>query len=252
MRDIIVQKLSEIETQYKVKILFAIESGSRAWGFASPDSDWDVRFIYAHEKDWYLSVENSRDVIEIPISDDLDICGWDVRKALSLFGKSNPAFLEWVESPITYLENGSFRETVRSLVPRVYTYQKGIYHYRSMAKTNYLQYLKGKTSVKLKKYFYILRPILAVRWILSTESPPPMEFRDLLPLIYDKEEVLKEVDAMLEKKAITSEMGFSEPIPILDAFIVEELTRLDQLELGTGNNLSQIELLNDVFRSTIQ
>ena len=98
------RSIDEIEQSENVTVLYACESGSRAWGFHSQDSDYDVRFIYAHPPDWYLSVdlEKKRDVIERPILDDLDVSGWDLRKSLQLFRKSNPPLLEWLDSPIVY------------------------------------------------------------------------------------------------------------------------------------------------------
>ena len=152
----ILRRIQAAETEYGVRVLYAIESGSRAWGFASPNSDYDVRFIYAHPKDWYVAVdlEEKRDVIEYDIVDDIDINGWDVRKALRLFSKSNPAFIEWLQSPIVYVENGSFAQQARELMPAIYSIEKGIYHYRSMAKTTYRTHLKDD-RVYLKKYFYV-------------------------------------------------------------------------------------------------
>ena len=167
-------------------VLLAVESGSRAWGFASPNSDYDARFICLHPVDWYVSVdlEGKRDVIEYPIVDDIDLNGWDVRKALRLFGKSNPAFVEWIQSPLVYLEHGTFVDRVRSLLPEIYSCGKGVKHYRSMAKTNYRGYLRQE-EVPLKKYFYALRPLLAVRWLERYGSPAPIEFSKLLHLIDD-------------------------------------------------------------------
>src|SRR3954452_13450282 len=108
VRDQILKRLEEAEAEHGVRILYACESGSRAWGFASPDSDYGVRFIYAQPRNWYLSfdVERRRDVIEYPIVDDIDQSGWDVRKALYLFTRNNGALLEWLHSPIVYLERG--------------------------------------------------------------------------------------------------------------------------------------------------
>ena len=102
MDAIIQEKLNQLEAEYGVQILLAVESGSRAWGFASPDSDYDVRFIFWHPKDWYLSVFEQRDVIELPVDAVLDISGWDIRKALRLLWKSNAALIEWLNSPIVY------------------------------------------------------------------------------------------------------------------------------------------------------
>ncbi|MBS4161445.1 nucleotidyltransferase domain-containing protein, partial [Klebsiella pneumoniae] len=96
------EELANIENMNHVKILFAVESGSRAWGFPSQDSDYDVRFIYVHQKDWYLSIDEKRDVIERPIHESLDISGWELTKALRLFRKSNPPLLEWLSSEMVY------------------------------------------------------------------------------------------------------------------------------------------------------
>jgi predicted nucleotidyltransferase len=157
-------RLQRTEAEHGVRILFAIESGSRAWGFASPNSDYDVRFIYMREPKWYQAVdlEERRDVIEYPIVDDIDLNGWDVRKALRFFWKSNPAFVEWIQSPFVYLEKGEFLSKALQALPRIYAPEKGIYHYRSMAKTNYRGYLR-EPMVRLKKYFYVLRPLLAAK-----------------------------------------------------------------------------------------
>jgi len=99
----IMSELRSIETREDVRILFAIESGSRAWGFASPDSDFDVRFVYVRRQDWYLSLTPGRDVIELPLVGDDDINGWDIRKALNLALKPNPVLLEWLSSPVQYI-----------------------------------------------------------------------------------------------------------------------------------------------------
>ncbi len=142
----ILNRLRNTEEKKSVRILMAIESGSRAWGFASPNSDYDVRFIYVRDKNWYLAVdlEEKRDVIEYPIVDEIDLNGWDLRKALRLYWKSNPAFVEWIQSPMIYINSGIFREKAREILPSIYSVEKGIYHYRSMAKTNYRGYLRDE------------------------------------------------------------------------------------------------------------
>lgn len=172
VRSEILRRIQGAEREHGVRVLLAVESGSRAWGFESPNSDYDVRFIYAHEVVWYLSVdlESKRDVIEYPIVDDIDLNGWDVRKALRLFARSNPAFVEWIQSPIVYMERGGFAASVRNLLPAVYSCISGVHHYRSMAQTNYRGYLKAGL-VPLKKYFYVLRPLLSVRWLERHGKP---------------------------------------------------------------------------------
>ena len=143
--------LSEIESQKDVTVLYACESGSRAWGFPSEDSDYDVRFIYLRPRDWYLSVdfERKRDVIELPISGKLDISGWDFRKALQLFYKSSPVLLEWLGSPIVYLEAYSTASKLRELAKTHYSATACMYHYLSMAKNNYRDSLRGETVKKI-------------------------------------------------------------------------------------------------------
>lgn len=225
----ILRRLATAEREHDVRVLLAVESGSRAWGFASPDSDYDARFIYVHRRDWYLAVglEEQRDVIEYPIVDDLDVNGWDLRKALRLFWKSNPAFVEWIQSPIVYGQHGAFAETARELLPQVYSCERGIYHYRSMAKTNYRGYLRAE-QVPLKKYFYVLRPLLAVRWLERHQQAAPIEFRRLLSMI-DDASLLEDIDALLARKQTQPELGRAAPIPRINAFIEAELERLDHL-----------------------
>src|SRR5688572_12611281 len=164
MKEIIFEKLKSIEHQFDVKILYACESGSRAWGFASPDSDYDVRFIYVHKMDYYLSIDEQRDVIELPINDVLDINGWELRKALRLFRKSNAPLYEWLQSPIVYAADPGFVDGLKSLMSGIFSARAGMHHYLSMAKSVFDSELSGE-MVKLKKYFYALRPILAAMWI---------------------------------------------------------------------------------------
>ena len=164
MKEIIVSKLNAIEYKSNVRILYACESGSRAWGFASPDSDYDVRFIYVHPREHYLSVDEQRDVIELPINDLLDINGWELRKALRLFKKSNGPLYEWLQSPVVYDQNNEFIDDLKNLMPHYFSPRANMHHYLSMAKTVFESDLAGG-EVRLKKYFYALRPILACRWI---------------------------------------------------------------------------------------
>lgn len=224
IRTEILRRLRNAEAEHDIRILFAIESGSRAWGFASPNSDYDVRFIYMREPEWYQAVdlEERRDVIEYPIVDDIDLNGWDVRKALRLFWKSNPAFVEWIQSPITYIDQSLFREAALALLPEIYSPEKGIYHYRSMAKTNYRGYLR-EPVVRLKKYFYVLRPLLAARWIAKTGSAAPIEFDTLLSLLQQESLVLSEVHTLLEQKRGAPELGLAPAVPPLNSFIEAEL-----------------------------
>jgi predicted nucleotidyltransferase len=248
----ILDRLKRAEAEHDIKVLLAVESGSRAWGFASPNSDYDARFIYLNRRDWYLSVslEEQRDVIEYPIVDEIDINGWDLRKALRLFWKSNPAFVEWIQSPIVYAECGSFAQAVRAMLPEVYSCERGIHHYRSMAKTNYRGYLKADL-VLLKKYFYVLRPLLAVRWLEKYGTAAPIEFDKLLTLIADQPALTGAIDALLERKRQSPEMGLSPQIPEIHGFIEDELERLEALKPARPERQELVSQLSRLFRTTL-
>ena len=249
----IMRRLAAVEEKESVRILLAIESGSRAWGFASPNSDFDVRFIYARPQDWYLAVdlEDKRDVIEYPIVDDIDLNGWDVRKALQLFWRSNPAVIEWIQSPINYIDQGGFKAGMQELLDSVYTLEKGIYHYRSMAKTNYRGYLMAE-MVPLKKYFYVLRPLLATRWIESYRTAPPIEFSALLHLLPEGEGLLEEVQMLLEKKKVALEKELAPRIDKLNLFIEAELVRLESFSVEKDEKAGGMEQLNALFRQMVR
>lgn len=241
-------RLSRAEQEHQVKIIYAIESGSRAWGFHSPDSDYDVRFIYVRSRDWYqsLDVEDRRDVIEYPIVDDIDINGWDLRKALRLQAKSNPAVVEWLHSPIIYRCEGSFAEKARELLKQTYRQQKGFFHYRSTAKSNYQQFLRGDL-VRLKKYFYVLRPLLAVRWLEQQGGVAPIEF-DRLRTVLDDIAVQQAIDKLLIQKRQHGEMEKQAAVPVLQTWIEAELQRLEQTVHDDGQVSGEsMSLLNELF-----
>ncbi|MCD2514981.1 nucleotidyltransferase domain-containing protein [Massilia sp. G4R7] len=252
-QDEVRRRLRGAEAEHGVKVLLAVESGSRAWGFASPDSDYDGRFIYVNRPEWYLSVglEEQRDVIEYPIVDEMDINGWDLRKALRLFQRSNPGFVEWIQSPLVYESAGSFAARARALLPQVYSVERGVHHYRSMAKTNFRGYLQTE-RVPLKKYFYVLRPLLAVRWLLAHQAPAPIEFGRLLSTI-DGEPALRDaIDALLEAKRAAPELGLAPQVPAIQGFIVSELTRLETLHIPRDARSQSEPLLSALFRDVLR
>jgi predicted nucleotidyltransferase len=252
IRHEILERLGRAEAEHDIKILLAVESGSRAWGFASPNSDYDARFIYVNRPEWYLSVglEEQRDVIEYPILDDLDVNGWDLRKAFRLYWKSNPAFMEWIQSPIIYMQNGSFAEQSRALMDDVYSPVSGIYHYRSMAKTNFRGYLQTEL-VPLKKYFYVLRPLLAVRWLERFEKPAPIEFQKLLAVLDGQHNLVDSIQALLEKKRNSPEVGLSPQIPEIHEFIASELERLEKIAPARFERKDVEPQLSSLFRKIL-
>lgn len=246
------RRIKAAESEHDVRILYAVESGSRAWGFASPNSDFDARFIYVRPKDWYLSVdlEDRRDVIEYPIVDEIDINGWDIRKALKLFWKSNPTFVEWLQSPIVYVDDGVFAESSRAVLSEMYSVDKGIYHYRSMAKTNYRGYLKEK-MVPLKKYFYVLRPLLAIRWLEKYGEPAPIEFHRLRQMLESERELDHEISKLLAKKIKSAEKEMAPAIRPINYFIEQELDRLEKIMPVQVDKNRDINKLNAIFKSEL-
>lgn len=244
----ILSRIKFAEKEHGVRILYAIESGSRAWGFASQNSDYDVRFVYVHPKQWYLSVdlEERRDVIEYPIVDEIDINGWDIRKALKLLWKSNPTIIEWLKSPIVYVDDNQFAESVRSIVSEMYSVNKGIYHYRSMAKTNYRAYLKSDL-VPLKKYFYVLRPLLAIRWLEQYHEPAPIEFHRLRQLIDRGSELDLAISDLLARKIKSQEKEIAPAVPVINEFIESELERLVNINPVDVDVNQNMDKLNEIF-----
>lgn len=225
MRAQVMQELQRIESTHDVTVLFACESGSRGWGFASPDSDYDVRFIYVNRLPWYLTVAPGRDVIEAPISGDLDINGWDLRKALGLMRESNPTLLEWLRSPIVYREEAGTMARFHALAAQVLSSARAWHHYASMARKNFREHLQAD-EVRYKKYLYVLRPLLAARWIRSRPGVPPMRFAELAQHTLDSvadAALIAEINALLEVKMRAGEAATSPRWPDIQAFIEAEL-----------------------------
>ena len=242
-------RLLAIEQEENVKLFYACESGSRAWGFPSSNSDFDVRFLYAHHPDWYLSIdlERKRDVIERPINDELDISGWDIRKALQLFRKSNPPLLEWIKSPIVYRNTENILSRWKSMVPKFYSPIASFYHYLHMAKGNHRSYLQGE-EVWTKKYFYVLRPLLAMQWIEQSADPVPMEFAILVDALVTDSVLKQSIEDLLVQKMAGKELDRGPKIDSISNFIESELTRLEEVARSQKPSSPPKEELNEFFR----
>ena len=251
MTEQITAELNRLEQEKDIRILYAVESGSRAWGFASTDSDWDVRFIYIHRPEWYLSIDNRRDSMDEILPNDIDLAGWDLRKALRLFRKSNPPLLEWLESPLIYLEQFSTANRMRELAKESFNPKSCTYHYLSMAGKNYRTYLQTD-MVRIKKYFYVLRPILACMWIESTNTMAPMEFQKMVDAQIHDETLRREIDHLLERKMSGEELDKEPRIPILNDFIESRIEHFDSV-VQQYNNQTHIQTatLDQLFRETM-
>ncbi|WP_273854070.1 nucleotidyltransferase domain-containing protein [Guptibacillus spartinae] len=259
MHEHILDVIKQTEIDHDIKILYACESGSRAWGFPSKDSDYDVRFIYVHRKDWYLSIDQKRDVIEIPTRDKLsipvddlvDMSGWELTKALKLFRKSNPPLLEWLRSNIVYYESFSTAKQMRDFDGTIFLPTSCLYHYLNMAKGNFREYLQGD-DVRIKKYFYVLRPVLAARWIKKYHTVPPIGFHELFedaalpPALHD------EITTLLKRKIAGEELNLEPRIDLINSFLQEEMEQLEAYAQSLDFvQEDPTEKLNELFRKTL-
>lgn len=205
MEEKIKKYLAEIEKERNIQILLACETGSRAWGFPSPDSDYDVRIIYKHKKNWYLSLNEEKDSIELMLdNNEIDISGWDLRKCLKLLWKSNPPLLERIQSPIIYQVNEEFLAEINALGTKMYSKIATMYHYLSMAKKG-LEELENTKEFKLKKFFYALRASVACKWIIDKEEIPPIYFPKMLTGLSIDESLKQRIFQLIELKASISE-----------------------------------------------
>ena len=250
IQDNIQEKINQIEKTEQVRILHAVESGSRAWGFASPDSDYDVRFIYLRRTEDYLKLNAPRDVIEFQLDEILDINGWDLKKMLCLLRNANPTIFEWAASPIIYRTTDSFQQ-MKPVINSYFSCKAGMYHYLNTAHTNYRNYLKGD-MVRLKKYFYVIRPILACRWILEYQKPVPMLFSELKASVLEAD-MQPVIDNLLQIKQHLPESGMGEKIPELNRWIDENMEKLKQQADALPNDKNKDwNALNQVFLKCLQ
>jgi hypothetical protein len=203
MRTEILDLLRQLEAEYGITVLYACESGSRAWGFPSPDSDYDVRFIYAHPVEWYFCVEEPKDTIEKPISDLLDAGGWELRKTLRQLRKSNATLFEWLQSPIRYRETEGFGQQMRELMHAYFSPRAVVYHHLGLVRKMWAE-AGTAPDIRLKTAFYLLRSLLSAAWVLEKGTLPPMAFEPLRELIRDPD-LARLTEKWLAQKAQSDE-----------------------------------------------
>ena len=245
------RELERLEHEEGVRVLYACESGSRAWGFASQDSDYDMRFIYIRPVDFYLSLGQKRDVLERMLPDDLDLAGWDLPKALRLFAKSNPPLLEWLDSPIIYRQEPAFTDALKALLPSYYAPRACRYHYLNTAKKNYSRYLQGD-RVRLKKYLYVLRPVLACRWLEAGYGPVPMAMQTLVDRLLPDGEYRDALQALLDRKRQGDELDYAPRVRVLDKLIEGALTQLEDAPKTQPQPRVEMTALDELFRDTLR
>jgi len=219
MKEYILKCLQGIEKKYDVSILLAVESGSRAWGFASEDSDWDVRFVYAHKPEWYFSVDDQRDVIEEMFENDIDAVGWDIKKTLALLKRSNPSLMEWIKSPIVYLSDDSFMRGLVPLAQKCFNPTKAMYHYQRIYVKHDERYLQ-RQGYPMKRFMYYLRGILACQWIDKYKTLPPVSFKELYNKIVEDQKIKDGIRELVRQKSLGKETDMSEvPTYLVEYYI---------------------------------
>jgi hypothetical protein len=252
----ILDTLDNIVHEKGVSILYAVESGSRAWGFASPDSDFDIRFIYAHPEREYLRIDQPQDTIE-RMEGDLDIAGWDIFKALRLLRKSNPPLMEWLFSPVVYTELPPYIEQLREVARRNYSSSAVFYHYSRMAFRNYRQYISNKiaegiTEVPLKKYLYVVRPIVALLYLEQHKELPPTNFLETLREVKVGSDTREAILELVRKKQAGLELGMDKPIPLLNAFAEEHLNKWTQHDPEKSGKRRDFKELDDIVLAILE
>ncbi|MBQ6277878.1 MAG: nucleotidyltransferase domain-containing protein [Bacteroidales bacterium] len=217
----ILSYLEDIEHQYDVRVLLAVESGSRARGLFSDESDWDVRFVYVNKLDWYLNVNEGRDVIEEMFDDNIDMVGWELRKTLRLFQKSNPSLMEWLHSPVVYRADEDFLSRMRAMEPVYFNPIKTMYHYESLYIKHDKRYLQDSTN-PLKRFLHYLRGILSCRWLEQHKTMPPVLFSELVKATVDDDSIRQKINVLIALKRQTKENDNLE----VDASLVEYARKL--------------------------
>lgn len=233
IRQEILDKLLEIEEKENVRVLYAVESGSRAWGVESPDSDYDVRFVYVRRREDYLKLEEQKDVIEWQLDEVLDINGWDLKKTLVQFHKGNATLFEWANSPIVYKTTEEWEAVYESAKP-YFSVKAALYHYYGTANSTFKQYLQ-EDEVKYKKYVYALRPLLACKYIEERHEIPPVKFEDLLKQSLP-EKLREEIKEMLMIKAESDEKDLKPKMSVIQEYIEKEIDRYGQLSKAMADD----------------
>lgn len=246
----IISRLREIENTEDIQILYACESGSRAWGFASPDSDFDIRFIYKRPLKDYVVLKDLPDTLEYPIQDNLDYSGWDFKKFLFHLYKSNGVMFEWLQSPIAYRDIQGFRNTFQKLMADYFNPRSTINHYLGLTKRTYLDFGES-TEVKLKKYFYILRPLMAASWIHRKKTIPPMDFESLLASADWDNRILSLVSELKQKKERSDESQLIPRITDLESFVTEKMQYYEANLPENPECGKDISELNNLFFSSV-
>ena len=245
-------QIKDIEQKYQVKVLYACETGSRAWGFPSPDSDFDVRMIYMHDLDWYLSLSDKKDTIEFMSEDgELDITGWDIKKCLKLMWKSNGALLERVQSPVVYTEEKNIAALLKQYSEKCFAPIATMYHYLGMAKNSFSE-IEGRDEIKLKKLFYALRATLACKWIIEKDSVPPIVFIAMVNELSFNTELKTRIKDLISLKSGKNESYIHPAERTINEFILNEIEKAENIFNSLAGRKEKEVDLDGLFRNILK
>lgn len=247
----ITQQIFDVCHDHAITALYAIESGSRAWGFASTNSDFDVRLIYHHSPDWYLQIYEDKDTFEF-INHDLlsvpfDIGGWDIKKALVHIHKSNAVIFEWLNSPIVYHSDDRFINRIKEFSDDFFNPQAVYHHYQGMAKKSWAD-LDLDKPVKLKKWCYLLRSLLASLWIKEHESIPPVLINEMFVLLSRDES--DEISHLIHIKQSQDEHYLHALSPSLQQCTLKLWQSTQSLQFNQKPK-GDVDVLNALFRKMV-
>ena len=250
MRAEIIEHINKLEKEQGINILLAVESGSRAWGCPSPDSDYDVRIIFKRSKSEYLDIDDKPDTINYFHGELLDINGWDIKKTLKLIRKSNATPFEWAQSPIKYKEIDNFSSMILNLSKEYFQPRHTVNHYKGIGKNSYLSNdLSGE--IKLKKLFYVLRPLMAAKWIIRNNEIPPMDIPNLISIIEDKD-VVNHINNLLEIKRNANEDYIHKMDTLIVDFIDKEFNYVSSVQVEEKSDIPSSKQLNKKFKEIIE
>lgn len=251
-------KLDALAKEHNVRIIHAVESGSRAWGFPSKNSDYDVRFIYARDLDHYLSVDRKRDVIETPIIHDeflgvdFDMNGWDVKKAIYLALRGNAVVNEWLTSPIQYIYDQQCHSDLQDFVSETADLRAYFHFYRNYMKEPWNSYSRENAEqIKIKHYCYVLRCALSLEWLETRKTPPPMDVPSLLKDIKLDETLRSEIALLISSKAGSVEADIMPRNTVLDNFIDSAINEERERPSKDEQEERHIDKANGLFKKIV-
>jgi len=244
--------LRRVEIDHRLSVIYGLESGSRAWGFESQNSDYDIRFLYVRPVDWYLCVEKRDNVLELGTSNDFDLSGWDLKKALLFLRKSHPVLLEWLRSPIVYVERSVIIQQMREIGKEFFSPRSSLHHYIGWSERTIHRYFQ-QPSVAAKRYLYAMRPILCCRWIQAVGGQPPLRIQDLIAAVDIPTKAKSTLEGLIERKRAGYELDLAGRIPVLDRYIHETIPQIKDFILTLPKpDYVPFEILNPLFRQTLE